>query len=193
MVLDGETELQDGSLGSCVGKGQGTVRRDAQWIGGWDLRPTQGPCEVITSLVTSRHFFSIITKNSKLSSTQGQTGLEQDAVFFPSQQDLLSFTQPSIGFLCSSPFRLCFIFPLFQAIVCVVCGVETVTLIWELKPWLYMSEHESGYTHDFRGINLAGKHPWNSLSKKEKTEKRKKKRELTPFLPINSLTSGMFY
>lgn len=34
MVLGRETEPQEGNLGSCAGKGQGTVRRDTQWICG---------------------------------------------------------------------------------------------------------------------------------------------------------------
>lgn len=80
----GGNEWQGGNLRSCEGKWHGERRRD-QWIRVRDLSVTPRAFEVSTSL--SRHlplFAScIITQNSKLSSNQGQTGLERDAIFFP--------------------------------------------------------------------------------------------------------------
>lgn len=161
---------KEGVLGSCEGKGAwGQWEGEAVEMCLRDLSVTRRAFEVVTSPVTSRHFFSIMTQNSKLTSNQGQTGLQRGAVFFPSQWS--SFL-PSALYCCShsSPLQLCFIFPLLEAIVCVVCGVETITLILELELCHIRMSAKVATSMVPRAVNLADKPPQNSLPKKEKTE-----------------------
>lgn len=108
------------------------------------LKGTQRAFEVITSTVTSHHFFSIMTQNSKLSGTWGQPGTDQGSSFLWLQPAPLCLTKPVIAFLFLS-FLLCSTFPLLEANACVICKGEMRTLILELMTWWYLDDYRSGH------------------------------------------------